>query len=77
MSFSRDSSVRLNVYEIAEEARKTLDMTMNHLEKDLNVDTMDELVSTVNRQLDGIRGLMVNLHQLRTVEKKQEKAKAK
>ena len=73
--FDNTSAPRLSVYKICNEARKTIDMVMNHLEKDLKTDQMDPLVKTMNAQLDGIRGLMVNLHHLRTVEKKQHKAK--
>lgn len=72
--FDNTSAPRLEVYKIAKEARKTIDMVMNHLEKDLKAEKMDPLVKTMNLQLDGIRGLMVNLHQLRTVEKKKHKA---
>ncbi len=73
--FDDTSNIRLQVFEVAEQARESVDQIMDHLEKDIKVETMDPLVQKVNSQLEAIRGMMVNLHQLRSVEKKKLKAK--
>lgn len=73
--FDKTSNTRLQIFEVAKEARKTIDQIMDHLEKDINAETMDPLIQKVNTQLEAIRGMIMNLYQLRTVEKKKQKVK--
>lgn len=78
MKFMDDTAnVRLQVFEVSDHARESINQIMDHLEKDLNIEIMQPLVNKVNHQLESIRGMMVNLHQLKTVEKKKQKAKGK
>ena len=42
--------------------RKIIDSIMNHLEKDLNVDTLDPMIREVNMKMSSLRGLIRSLH---------------
>lgn len=67
--FDQTSSQRLQIFEVSEEMRKTVDQIMDHLEKDIQVDVMGPLVDKANRQMTTIRSLTRNLHSLRTPKK--------
>ena len=56
------SSYRLEIFEIAKSIRVELNKIMNILEKGLNVDQLDPLISQVNRQITSLRMLMRSLH---------------
>lgn len=60
--FDRTSSYRLDIYKMAEEVRKTLDQIMDSLEKDMNVDELDPMITEVNKKMTNLRGLMRALH---------------
>jgi hypothetical protein len=56
------SSYRLEIFEIAKSIRVELNKIMNVLEKGLNVDQLDPLISQVNKQITSLRMLMRSLH---------------
>lgn len=60
--FDKTSSYRLDIYKLAEDLRKSIDKIMDSLEKDMNVEELDPLISDVNRKMTTIRGLMRALY---------------
>lgn len=67
--FDGTSGQRLQVYDVAEEMRQTVDQIMDHLEKDINIDELTPMIGKVNNQLSSIRGLTRNLHMTHRVMK--------
>lgn len=62
--FDSTSNQRIQIFEIAEGMREQVDQIMDHLEKDLKVEEMEEMVGEVNRYMENIRQQMLNLHKL-------------
>lgn len=60
--FDTTSSFRLDIYKMSTDVRQTLDQIMDHLEKDLQVDTLEPMITEVNRKITTLRGLMRSLH---------------
>jgi len=60
--FDDTSSYRLDAFKMAEEIRKTIDKIMDSLEKEMNVDQLDELVREVNAKMTSLRSMMRSLH---------------
>jgi hypothetical protein len=56
------SSYRLEVFEMAKVARSDLNQIMNLLEKGLNVEQLQPLVSQVNKQMTNLRMMMRSLN---------------
>lgn len=60
--FDKTSNARLNVYNVAEELRKTINKIMDSLEKDMNVEELSSLIGESNKSFSMLRGLMRALH---------------
>lgn len=60
--FDKTSSQRLQIFDVAEEARKQIDSVMDHLEKDLNVTELEPMIDKVGNQMGTIRTLTRNLY---------------
>ena len=58
----RDSSYRLEIFKLAAQARKDINKIMDSLEKSLDYNTLNDLISQVNRQMTSLRMLMRSLH---------------
>jgi len=58
----RSSGTRLQIFELAADARKNIDSVMNLLEKGLDVNTLGTKISEVTRQINTLRSLMRSLH---------------
>jgi hypothetical protein len=56
------SSYRLEIFELAKQARVQLNMIMNLLEKGFDTEAMSPLISQVNKQMTTMRMLMRSLH---------------
>lgn len=56
--FDKTSAYRLDVFKMAQEIRVVLDEIMDLLEKDMNVDLLDPLVTDINKKMTALRALM-------------------
>lgn len=54
----KTSAIRLDIYNLSDECRKTIDLIMDSLEKEMNVDYLEGLINKVNNDLTTIRDLM-------------------
>jgi hypothetical protein len=55
--FDSTSSYRLDIYKMAGEIRKSLDQIMDLLEKGMDVDQLDPLIKSVNKEITSLRGM--------------------
>lgn len=60
--FDKTSSYRLDIYKMAADLRKTIDKIMDLLEKDMDIASLDPLVSDGNRKMTTLRSLMRALY---------------
>lgn len=60
--FDKTSSYRLDIFKMAGEVRKDINLIMDSLEKEMNVDELTSLVNEVNKKMTSLRGLMRALH---------------
>lgn len=60
--FDVTSSARINIYELADHTRKTIDQIMNSLEKGMNVEELNNLIIATNKYMTSLRGMMRSLH---------------
>lgn len=59
---NKTSALRLDVYKMASEARRTINKIMDLLEKGMDVESIDALVTETNAQMTKLRGIMRALH---------------
>jgi len=62
MFTNKSSALRLDVFKMATESRKTINKIMDLLEKGMDVEQIDTLVVEVNSQMTKLRGIMRALH---------------
>ena len=60
--FDKTSGNRLEIYELATSLRKSIDQVMDLLEKDMNVEELNPMISGINQQMSSLRGMMRALH---------------
>ena len=57
-----NSSYRLEIFKLATQVRKDINLVMNSLEKGLDYNQLSNLISQVNRQISSLKMLMRSLH---------------
>jgi hypothetical protein len=59
-----NSGMRLQIFEVATRARKSIDDVMNLLEKDFVTEDLGPKISEVSRQMTALRGLVMSLYNI-------------
>lgn len=59
---NKTSGMRLDIYKMSEEIRTSIDHIMDLLEKGMEVEKIDALITDVNSQMTKLRGIMRALH---------------
>lgn len=59
---NKTSAYRLDMYKMAESMREDINHIMDSLEKGLDLDVLDQLISQVNKNMLALRGIMRSLH---------------